>query len=106
MKEIKSPTNTAIIAGRIFINGPADVPNVNAIQDKLTLVPLSVFGRNTTSTTQPLTAETNASKQVPIGPQPTLIPTTGIKIFDEISKDKADNQPPLADSEVLAYLIL
>ncbi len=101
MKEIKSPTNTAIIAGRIFINGPADVPNVNAIQDKLTLTPLSVFGRNTTSTTQPLTAETNASKQVPIGPQPTLIPTTGIKIFDEISKDMADNQPPVADSEVL-----
>ena len=30
------------------------------------------------------------------------LPTTGIKIFDEISKDMADNQPPLADSEVLA----
>ena len=100
MKEIKSPTNTAIIAGRIFINGPADVPNVNAIQDKLKLTPLSVFGRNTTSL-QPSTSETNASKQIPIGPQPTLIPTTDIKIFDEISKDMADNQPPVADSEVL-----
>ena len=47
MKEIKSPTNTAEIAGRIFVNGPADVSNVNAIQDKLKLTPLSVFGRNT-----------------------------------------------------------
>jgi hypothetical protein len=31
-----------------------------------------------------------------------LIPTTGIKIYDEISKDMADNPPPVADSEVLA----
>ena len=101
MKEIKSPTNTVVIGGRIFVNGPADVPNVNAIQDKLTLTPLSVFGRNTTSP-QTVTPETNASKQVPIGPQPALIPTTGIKIYDEISKDMADNPPPAADSKVLA----
>ena len=51
MKEIKSPTNTVDISGRIFVNGTADVPNVNAIQAKLMLTPLSVFGRNTTSTT-------------------------------------------------------
>jgi hypothetical protein len=103
MKEIKSPTNTVDIGGRIFINGTADVPNVNAIQDKLKLTPLSVFGRNTTSP-QPVTSETNvsSSKQVPIGPQPALIPTTGIKIYDEISKDMADNPPPAADSKVLA----
>jgi hypothetical protein len=101
MKEIKSPTNTVDIGGRIFVNGTADVPNVNAIQAKLMLTPLSAFGRNTTSP-QPVTSETNASKQVPIGPQPSLIPTTGIKIFDEISKDMADNPPPEADSEVLA----
>ena len=100
MKEIKSPTNTVEIAGRIFVNGPVDVPNVNAIQDQLMLTPLSLLGRNISSA-QPLTSETNASKQVPIGPQPALIPTTGIKIFDEISKDMADNQPPTADSNVL-----
>ena len=64
------------------------------------LTPLSLLGRNISSA-QPLTSETNASKQVPIGPQPALIPTTGIKIFDEISKDMADNQPPTADSNVL-----
>jgi hypothetical protein len=101
MKEIKSPTNTVDIGGRIFISGPADVPNVNALQDKLTLTPLSVFGKNTTSS-QPVATETNASKQVPIGPQPALIPTTGIKIYDEISKDMADNPPPAADSKVLS----
>ena len=101
MKEIKSPTNAVDIGGRIFVNGTADVPNVNAIQAKLILTPLSVFGRNTTSP-QTVTPETNASKQVPIGPQPALIPTTGIKIYDEISKDVADNPPPATDSKVLA----
>jgi hypothetical protein len=101
MKEIKSPTNTVDIGGRIFVNGTADVPNVNAIQAKLMMTPLSVFSGNTTST-QPATSENNASKQVPIGPQPALIPTTGIKIYDEISQDMADNPPPVADSKVLA----
>jgi hypothetical protein len=101
MKQIKSPTNTVDIGGRIYVNGPSDVPNVNALQDKLKLTPLSVFNGNTTSV-QPVTPETNASKQVPIGPQPSLIPTTGIKIYDEIGQDMADNPPPVADSEVLA----
>jgi hypothetical protein len=31
-----------------------------------------------------------------------LIPTTGIKIYDEISNDMADNPPPAADCDVLA----
>jgi hypothetical protein len=101
MEEIKSPTNTVDIGGRIYVDGPDDVPTVNAIQDKLTLTALSVFEQNATSV-QPVTSEINASKQVPIGPQPALIPTTGIKIYDEISQDMADNPPPPADSEVLA----
>src|SRR6185312_8328140 len=94
------PTNAVNIAGRIYVSGPADVPAVNAIQDKLMLTPLSIFGHNNTSP-QPVTVEANASKQVPIIPQPALIPTTGIKIYDEISKDMADNPPPGADSKVL-----
>lgn len=101
MKELKSPTNTVDIGGRIYVNGPSDIPNVAALQDNLKLTPLSVFGQNTTSE-QPVTSGTNASKQVPIGPQPSLIPTTGIKIYDEISQDMVDNPPPAADSEVLA----
>lgn len=102
MKEIKSATNNMTIAGRIFVNGPSDLSNVNAIQDKLLLATLSVFGQNSTSSQSKVATETNASKQIPIAPQPALIPTTGIKIYDEISADMADNQSPQADSEVLA----
>jgi hypothetical protein len=89
MTKIWTPTNLAWLVNRILVNGTADVPNVNALQTKLVLTPLSVFGKNTTSQ-QSATPETNASKQVPIGPQPALIPTTGIKIFDEISQDMTD----------------
>ena len=101
MKEIKSPTNISTIGFRIFVSGPSDVPNVTPIQDKLVLTPISVFGQNTTSQSM-VTTETNDSTQVPIGTKPALIPTTGIKIFNEISKDMAYNQPPESDSKVLA----
>ncbi len=101
MKEIKSPTNILQILGRIFVEGPDDVSNVITLQDKLILTPFSIFVQNTTSS-QPAAIVTNASKEVPIGPQPALIPATGIKIYDEISKDMAYNQPPAADSGVIA----
>jgi hypothetical protein len=34
---------------------------------------------------------TNASKEIPVVPDPALIPKTGIKIFDEIRKDIVHN---------------
>jgi hypothetical protein len=84
MTKIWTPTNLAWLITRTLAKGPADVPNVIAIQDKIVVKPLSEFQANTTSSTAPKT-EVNASKEIPIGPQPTLIAPTGIKIFDEIS---------------------
>ena len=100
-EEIKSPTNFVWIVGRILINGPQDVSNVRLLQDKLILSPLSIFGQNTTSS-QSVSTETNTSKQVPVGPQPVLIPKTGITIYDEISKDMTDNPPYQYDSDVIS----
>lgn len=40
MKEIKSPTNTVWIQGRIRVNGDADVAKVTALQKQITLAPL------------------------------------------------------------------
>jgi hypothetical protein len=45
VKEIKSPTNTAMIAGRTQANGPADYKAVNALQQHYKLTPLSSFGK-------------------------------------------------------------
>jgi hypothetical protein len=79
------------------------VVNVNAIQDRIVVKLLSAFqGKSTvpiTTTPQQSSTSANASsssKQVPIGPQPALIPSTGIKIYDEIGKAMIGNplNPP------------
>jgi hypothetical protein len=95
MMKIWTPTNLAWLITRTLVKGPADVPNVVAIQDKIIVKPLSEFEANTTSSPTAVTT-TNASKEVPIGPQPTLIAPTGIKIFDEIGAAMEGNplNPP------------
>ncbi len=45
VQELKSSTNTAMIAGRTQANGPADYETVHAIQKKYKLTPLSAFGK-------------------------------------------------------------
>jgi hypothetical protein len=116
MTKIWTPTNLAWMLNRILVKGPSDVPSVNAIQDKIILKPLSSFlaGNNNTSsantartsssssqqnmttTTASATQQPNASKQIPIGPQPNLIAPTGIKIFDEMGAAMVGNplNPP------------
>jgi hypothetical protein len=103
MIKIWTPTNLAWFINRILVKGPADVDNVQAIQDQISVKPLSEFQGNPTtplssSTTTTATTQTNAtsSNEVPIGPQPALIPTTGIKIYDEISTAMIGNplNPP------------
>lgn len=40
-----SPSNAAVIFGRTLVDGAADVPAVNALQDQYTLTPLSLWGK-------------------------------------------------------------
>jgi hypothetical protein len=83
MTQIKSPTNLVWIINRIFVHGAADAPNVHAIQDKIGLLPLTVFEGKTA---HPIAQQSQpaSSKQTPIPPQPALIPTIGIKVYDEV----------------------
>jgi hypothetical protein len=94
MTKIWTPTNLAWIVTRILVKGPEDVSNVNAIQDKIIIKPLSEF--LTTTTSSQAATQVNASKEVPIGPQPSLIAPTGIKIFDEVGAAMVGNplNPP------------
>ena len=96
MTPIWTPTNLAWLVNRILVKGPSDVPNVNAIQDKIIVKPLSVFQGNTTTQSASAATQANASKEVPIGPQPSLIAPTGIEIFDEIGAAMIGNplNPP------------
>ena len=100
--KIWSPTNLAWIINHILVKGPPDLANVLAIQDKISVEPLSVFQGKTVAANvqQPSTSTANvsssSSKQVPIGPQPYLIAPTGIKIYDEIGNAMFGNplSPP------------
>ncbi len=102
MTKIWSPTNLAWLINHVLVKGPSDLANAHAIQDKISVKPLSVFQGKTAAANvqQPSTSTTNvssyASKQVPIGPQPYLIAPTGIKIYDEIGKAMIGNplNPP------------
>jgi hypothetical protein len=100
MTKIWSPTNLAWFINRILVKGPSDVPNVHAIQEKISVKPLSAFqGKavpSQSSSAAATAANASSTKQVPIGPQPALIPTTGIKIYDEIGQAMIGNpiNPP------------
>jgi hypothetical protein len=103
MTKIWSPTNLAWLINRILVKGPADVANVNAIQDKIIVKPLSTFQGKAV----PLphrTANTTLSNEVPIGPQPTLIAPTGIKIYDEIGQAMTGNPPNPSDPGLVTKL--
>ncbi len=95
MTKIWSPTNLAWLINRILVKGPDDVPNVHAIQDKIIVKPLSSFLAKETALLSEVTS-VDASKEVPIGPQPNLISPTGIKIYDEIGASMIGNplNPP------------
>ncbi|MFY9871156.1 MAG: DUF1254 domain-containing protein [Candidatus Nitrosopolaris sp.] len=103
MKEIKAPTNLVVVAIRMLVKAPDDVSPVHSIQDKFVLSPLSVFESNRGSTYATATARNTGSNasEIPVSPEPALIPKSGIKIFDEISKDMADNPPPANQSSLI-----
>lgn len=102
MTKIWTPTNLAWVLDRILVKGDADLPNVYDIQDKISLIPLSVFEGNTTNTQA--ADETTLSSQVPIKPQPANIPTTGIKLYDELGEAMINNPLNPPDPGLVAKL--
>ena len=102
MTKIWTPTNLAWVLNRILVKGDADLPNVHDIQDKISLIPLSVFEGNTTNTQA--ADETTISSQVPIKPQPVNIPTTGIKLYDELGQAMINNPLNPPDPSLVAKL--
>ena len=106
MTKIWAPTDLNWVFNRILVKGPSDISNVNAIQDQIKVMPLSVYLSNSTSTstgtssgTTTTTMTNSSSTEVPIKPTPPFIPTTGIKIYDEIGAAMIGNplNPPDPD---------
>jgi hypothetical protein len=102
MAKIWAPTDLNWIINRVLVKDNADVSNVNAIQDQIKVMPLSSYLSNSTTSTNATsgatTTTTNKSNasELPINPAPRFIPTTGIKIYDEIGAAMVDNplNPP------------
>jgi hypothetical protein len=111
MTQIWSPTDLAWILQRTLLKGASDIDNVHTIQDQMSVTPLS--GSQMTNATVVSQTATNTSAtehqfvpteyvQTPISPKPPHIPTTGIKIYDEIGQAMQGNplnppEPALVD---------
>lgn len=106
MTKIWSPTNLAWIAQRTLLKGAADIDNVHAIQDQISLEPLSAMVQGQAPPPPPPPQQQQAAaaalfvpselQQNPISPRPPFIPLTGIKIYDEIGQAMIGNplNPP------------
>jgi hypothetical protein len=99
MTKIWAPTNLNWIHHRMLAKGPSDTSNANAIQDQIKVMPLSDYLGNSTSSGTATKSNASSSTDVQINPAPQFIPTTGIKIYDEIGAAMAGNplNPPDPD---------
>jgi len=100
VKEVKSPTNTAIVAGRTQANGPADYAVVNAIQKQYKLTPLSSLGK---PYNQP---EGVVDPQVDVKTPPVdqVSRMSAQVFFKRLATLMKSNPPPAADAPVLEKL--
>ncbi len=100
LTELKSPTNTAMIAGRTQANGPAEYAVVNAIQRQYQLSPLSAFGNPYTAAAGVVDPEIDM-KTPPVDQVSQMSATT---FFNRLAALMAANPPPATDAPVLAKL--
>ncbi len=100
VKELKSPTNTAMIAGRTQANGPADYEAVNAIQREYKLTPLSAFGKPYTPPKG--IVDPNIDTKTP--PVEQVGKMDAATFFSTLATLLKSNPPPAADAPALAQL--
>ena len=100
VKELKMPTNTAWILGRIFTQGHQDFAAVNMLQDQLKLIPLSSWRASSSDEAAP----------VKVAPPPSVTPVDQIAQMDAVNfffrlNDLLKQNPPLpGDEEMLMQL--
>ena len=98
--EYKSPTGTVWVLGRIYCTGtPADYNAVHALQDKVTAVPLSAYGKPYVA--PPATADAALDMKEPRGQVNALDGVAYFKLFAELLKT---NPPAAEDAPMLEKL--
>jgi hypothetical protein len=100
MKELKSPTNTAIIAGRTQADGSADYAAVNAIQKQYRLTPLSAYGKPYT----PPVGVVDPQIDMKTPPVDQVNRMSDETFFNRLATLMTSNPPGAADAPMLAKL--
>jgi hypothetical protein len=101
LKELRLPTNLAMIAGRTQANGPADYAVVNAIQRQYRLTPLSAFGKPYT----PPAGAIDPQIDMKTAPVDQVNHMTADTFFSRLADLMSSSSPPAAaDAPMLAKL--
>jgi len=98
VKEYRSPTALVWILGRIYCSGtPQDYAEVHAMQDAISLVPLSAYGKPYTPPAGTVDASIDAKK--PVRDQVNALDAKAY--FDLLAKLMKENPPAAADKPML-----
>jgi hypothetical protein len=101
VKEYKSPTAIVWILGRIYCTGtPEDYAAVHKMQDEISLVPLSAYGKPFTP--PPGKVDPNIDMKTPVRDQVNGLSAEAY--FDLLAKLMRDNPPAKADAPMVAKL--
>jgi hypothetical protein len=101
LKEIKSPTDIVLLAGRTQANGKADFAAVNALQAQYKLTPLSAWSK---PYTPPADVPTDANVDMKTPPVEAVAATDAPAFFSRLAMLMKDNPPSPADGPMVAKL--
>jgi hypothetical protein len=103
LTELKSPTAMAWIIGRTYSTGtPADIKQVNALQDRYKLTPLSAYGKTAKYT--PPAGQVDSSIDMKTPPREQVNAMSGTEYFTLFAKLLGDNPPAPADGPMVEKL--
>jgi len=98
VKEYKSPTNMVWLLGRIYCTGtPEDYAAVHKLQDEISLVPLSAYGKPYI----PLPGKVDPSIDMKTAVRDQVNALSADEYFDLLAKLLANNPPTAADKPIL-----
>jgi hypothetical protein len=101
VKQYRSPTNIVWILGRIYCTGtPADYAAVHKLQDEISLVPLSSYGKPYTPS--PGKVNPNIDMKTAVRDQVNAMDTADY--FNLLAKLMKENPPPAADAPMMAKM--
>jgi len=101
VSELKSPTGLVWILGRIYCTGtPEDYAKVHAVQDKVSLVPLSSYGKPYT----PLPGEVDANLDMKTAVRDQVDALSVNDYFNYLAKLMKTNPPAAADGPMLTRM--